>query len=61
MFYCLILRNIINGRSVLDSSCKFKENCKDERKHILCEIFYIVNGYMSGKNQNIEKSGMIRA
>ena len=35
MFRYLILRNIINGRSVLDSSEKCKKNGKDERRNII--------------------------
>ena len=32
IFHCVIVINIINGRIVLDSAEKFKENWKYERK-----------------------------
>ena len=34
MFCCLILRNIINGRTVVESAEKYKEIGKDKRKNI---------------------------
>ena len=46
---CLVLRNIINGRSVLETSDKCKENWKGERKNIPCENIYLVTVHMSGK------------
>ena len=49
MLRCLILRYIINGRSVLESSEKYKEKWKDERINIPCEILYLVFVYMSGE------------
>ena len=49
MLRCLILRYIINGRSVLESSEKYKEKWKDKRINIPCEILYLVFVYMSGE------------
>ena len=46
----LVLREIINGRSVLEITDKCKENQKDECKNILSEIFYLVNVLMSRKS-----------
>ena len=43
MFCCLILINIIHGRIVLESADKYKYNCKDKHKNILCKIFYVVS------------------
>ena len=38
MFRCLILRNIINGRSLLEIAHKFKENGKYEHRNIICSV-----------------------
>ena len=57
MLRCLILINIINDRSVLESAEKFRENGKDERKIIIWEIFYVVCVRMSGKILEDRKVG----
>ena len=49
MFRFLILRNIINDKSVLESAKKCRKNGKDERKNIICEIFYVVSVHMPGE------------
>ena len=46
MFYGLILRNIIKGRSMLKSADKRKENGKCERRNILHSVCL----YASRKN-----------
>ena len=38
MFRGLILRNITNGRSELESVDKYKENSMDEHINILCSV-----------------------
>ena len=45
----LVLREIINGRSVLEITDKCKENQKDECKNILSEIFYVLSSCMLGE------------
>ena len=42
MFRCLILKMIINSRSVFKSAEIFKDNWKDERKYIIYKVFYVV-------------------
>ena len=42
---------------MLDSADKFKENGKDERTNILCEIFYVVYVRMSGEILEYRKVG----
>ena len=61
MFRCLILINVINGRGVLESANKCKENGKDEGINILCSVYpYVrkiiledrkVGQYGTGRNQ----------
>ena len=60
MFHCLILRNIINGRSVLESAERCKENRKDEWKNILYEIFYVVSVRTPGEILEYWKVGRYR-
>ena len=57
IFHFLILKNIINGRNVLGSAEKCKENRKDECKNILCEIFYVLSVHISGKILDDQKVG----
>ena len=47
MLRCFILINMINGRSVLDSEEKFKEDDKYQSKNIIWEILYVVSVRMS--------------
>ena len=49
MLHFSILRNIINGRGLLESADKCKGNDKYERKIIPCEMFYVVSVHISGE------------
>ena len=57
IFCCLISRNIISGRSVLESADKCKENRKYERRNILRSVC----PYVRRNNLGRSESRMIRA